>query len=186
MIFFASPPALGSKQNLWEYIHSGRLALPAVLPKVHHHPEVLYVPTEVNTRQVDGLARIPGLTEAPYKSHPQPPKNVQRFFTSDPLSTNTQGSLVPQVPTLKGIRVRERGRGQPMNNLVTRKRCLPTKQNRTCTTWTHIQESEKLWTRHRICSKTDLACTERKPRKNGCKNRFLSRVRSAVMRECEP
>ena len=26
----------------------------------------------------------------------------------------------------------------------------------------------------------------RKPLENGCENRFLSRVRSAVMRECEP
>ena len=27
-----------------------------------------------NTLQVDGLARITGLTQAPYKTHPQPPK----------------------------------------------------------------------------------------------------------------
>ena len=46
---------------------SSRVALPAVLPKVHHRPEPLYVATEVNTRQVDGLARIPGLTQAPYR-----------------------------------------------------------------------------------------------------------------------
>ena len=31
-----------------------------------------------------------------------------------PLSTNTQGSLMPWVPTLKGIRVKERGKGQPI------------------------------------------------------------------------
>jgi len=29
-----------------------------VLSKVHHHTETLYVPTEVNTSQVDGLARF--------------------------------------------------------------------------------------------------------------------------------
>ena len=34
--YFAS---LGSKLNPWEYIHSGRVALPAVLLKVHHRPE---------------------------------------------------------------------------------------------------------------------------------------------------
>jgi len=47
-----------------------------------------------------------------------------------PLSTNTQGRLVPQVATLKGVRVKERGRGKPMNDLVVRKSDLPpTKQN---------------------------------------------------------
>jgi len=30
----------------------------SVLSKVHHHQETLYVPTEVNTPQVDGLARF--------------------------------------------------------------------------------------------------------------------------------
>ena len=66
----------------WEYIHSGHVALPEVLPKVHRHPEQLYEPSEVNTRQVDGLARIPGLTQAPYKSHPQPPNSVPRSPTT--------------------------------------------------------------------------------------------------------
>ena len=84
-------------------IHSGHVALPAVLPKVHHRPEPLYGPSVVNTRQVDGLARISGLTQAPYKSHPQPLNSVPRSLTSDSpkhslsrqsraLSTNTQGS----------------------------------------------------------------------------------------------
>ena len=41
-----------------------RTALPAVLPNAHHRPESLYVPTEVNTLRVDGLARISGLTQA--------------------------------------------------------------------------------------------------------------------------
>ena len=59
--YFASQRGL---ENLWEYIQSGRVALPAVLPKVHHRPEPLYVPIEVNTLQVDGLARISGLTQA--------------------------------------------------------------------------------------------------------------------------
>jgi len=80
--YFAS--LSGLKVNPWEYIHSGPVALPAVLPKVHHRPETLYVPTEVNTLQVDGLARIPGLTQALYKSHPQPPNSVPRPPTSDP------------------------------------------------------------------------------------------------------
>jgi len=66
-----SPPALGSKslirilplarRNPWEYIHSGRVAHPAVLPKVHHCPEMFYVPTEVNTAQVDGLPQLTSL-----------------------------------------------------------------------------------------------------------------------------
>jgi len=55
---------MGSKYNPWEYIHSGRVLLPAVLPKVHHRPETLYVPTEVNSPQFDGLARTPGLMQA--------------------------------------------------------------------------------------------------------------------------
>jgi hypothetical protein len=41
---------------------------------------------------------------------------------------------MPQVPTLKGVRMRasERGRGQPMNDLVVEKSDLPpTKQNYT-------------------------------------------------------
>jgi len=73
------------------------------------------VPPAINTRhlssvdlrwsvEVDGLVRIPGLTQAaPYKSHPQPPNCVLRSLTSDPpkhehskqsraLSTNTQGT----------------------------------------------------------------------------------------------
>ena len=29
-----------------------------------------------NTLQVDGLVRISGLTPAPYKMHPQPPKDI--------------------------------------------------------------------------------------------------------------
>ena len=40
----------------------GRVTHPAVQPKVYHCLETLYIPTEVNTLQVDGLARIPGLT----------------------------------------------------------------------------------------------------------------------------
>jgi len=47
-----------------------RVVTPSVLPKVHRRPETLYVPTEVNTPQVDGLARTSGLTEVLYKLHP--------------------------------------------------------------------------------------------------------------------
>ena len=36
-------------------IHSGSLAFPAVVPKVHRRPESLYVPTKVNTLQPDEL-----------------------------------------------------------------------------------------------------------------------------------
>jgi len=46
------------------------VALPAVLPKVHHRPEPLYVPSEVNTRQVDGLVRIPELMQVLYRRIP--------------------------------------------------------------------------------------------------------------------
>ena len=63
----------------------------------------LYGPSEVNTPQVDGLSRIPGLTQDSYKSHPQPPSSVLRSPTSDPpkrqhsrqfraSSVNTQGN----------------------------------------------------------------------------------------------
>jgi len=69
-------PNLGSKFNPWEYIHSGRVVLPAVLPKVHHQPDPLYVPTEVNTLQVDGLARIPGL----HKPHTCDLFNLNCFY----------------------------------------------------------------------------------------------------------
>jgi len=62
-----SPPALGSEQNPWGCLRSGSVALPVVLPTVHHRQEPLDVPTKVNTLQVDGLARIPGLTQAPYR-----------------------------------------------------------------------------------------------------------------------
>jgi len=97
------PPWARSKTPDWEYIHSGRVALPAVLPKVHRRPETLYVPTLVNTLQVDGLARIPGLTQALYKSHPLPPNSGPRSPASDPprhehsrqsrvVRTNTQGN----------------------------------------------------------------------------------------------
>jgi len=34
-------------QNPWMYIHSGRVTLPAVLPKVHHRTETLHVPTKL-------------------------------------------------------------------------------------------------------------------------------------------
>ena len=105
------PSLLGVKKKPWECIHSGRVALPVVLPKVHHCPEPLYVPTEVNTLQLDGLARIPVLTQALHiriLSHRIASLDPARLI---PLSTNTQCSLVPQVPTLKEVRVRERGRG---------------------------------------------------------------------------
>ena len=55
-----------------------------VLPKVQHRPETLYVPTEVNTLQVDGLARISGLTQALHKLHLQPPI-ASHDVTSHPL-----------------------------------------------------------------------------------------------------
>jgi len=42
-IYFASCPGIEVKPL--EFIHSGRIALPAVLPEVHHRPETLYVPT---------------------------------------------------------------------------------------------------------------------------------------------
>jgi len=53
------------------------------------------------------------------------------------LSTNAQGSLVPGKPTLKEVRVRERGRGQPMNDLVVRNNgLLTTKQKLKKEIWT--------------------------------------------------
>jgi len=46
-------------------------ALPVVLSQVHHHPEPLYVPTEVKT-QVDGLDRISGRQPNPIVPSPPP------------------------------------------------------------------------------------------------------------------
>jgi len=66
-LYFVS--RLGLEINPWEYIHSGSVALPAVLPKIHHRQETLYVPSEVNTRQVDGLTRIPCTSPRMEKSH---------------------------------------------------------------------------------------------------------------------
>jgi len=56
-----------------------------VLPKVQHSPETLYVPTEVNTLQVDGLpvACISGLMQAICKSHSQSLNTVPVSPTSD-------------------------------------------------------------------------------------------------------
>ena len=51
--------------------------------KVHHCPEPLYVPSEVNPLHVEELARIPGLTQVLYRSHPQPPYSVPRSPSSD-------------------------------------------------------------------------------------------------------
>jgi len=67
-------------------------------------PETLYMPTEVNTTQVCIPARTyvsPGRSRI--LSHRIAFRDPPRLI---PLSTNTQGSLVPQVPTLKGVRVR--------------------------------------------------------------------------------
>ena len=61
----------------------------------------------------------------------QSQKQMMRTFNYLLLGTLTsaQGSLVPWTPTLKEVRVRVRGRGQPMSNLVVRKSGLtPTKQ----------------------------------------------------------
>jgi len=107
--------------------HSGRVALPAVIPKVYHCPETLYgVPTEVNTLQVDGLARIPGWRTpctSRILSHPIASRDPPRLIT---LSTNTQGteSCVSSINT-QGRQGEKRGRGQPMNNLAIRNSGLP-------------------------------------------------------------
>jgi len=66
----------GLEVSPWEFIHSDSVALPAVLPNVDHSPEPLYVQSEVTARQVDGLARISGLMQALYKTHPQPPNSA--------------------------------------------------------------------------------------------------------------
>ena len=124
---------MASNSNPSEYIHSDRVALSKVLSKVHPRPEPLYVPIEVNTRQVDGLARIPGPTQAPHRrilSHRIAFRNLSHLI---PLSTNTQDSLVASVRTLKEVRVKE----GKWAILVVRKSGLPptkrkdTKQNYT-------------------------------------------------------
>ena len=107
-IMIKPPP---SESRLKNQIQIGSRSRAAFFPTIYYTMpkncycffEKLYVPTEVNTLQVDRLARISGLTHAPYKSHPQPLNSVPRSPTSDPpkhqhsrqsrvLSTNTQES----------------------------------------------------------------------------------------------
>jgi len=60
--------------------------------------------------EVDGLARIPGLTQVPYKSFSQPPNSVPRSPSSDLLLKRyTQGSLVPW--TTQGNQGERKGEG---------------------------------------------------------------------------
>jgi len=69
-------------------------AVPVVVPKVHYQPEPLYEPTEVNTPEVDGLARIPELTQTPHLrifNHRIASQDPPRLI---PPSTDTQISLV--------------------------------------------------------------------------------------------
>jgi len=73
------PPWEGSKTR-----RSISTQVVLVLSQVHHRPETLYMPTQVNTLQVDVLARISRLTQALYKSHPQPPNSVPTSPISDP------------------------------------------------------------------------------------------------------
>jgi len=86
-------------------IHSDHVALPAVLPKVHHRPEPLYVPTEVHTLSVDGLARIPGLMQALTNAI-----SFQDLPLLTPPCINIQDSRVTYVQTLKESQG-ERGEG---------------------------------------------------------------------------
>jgi len=58
------PPWKESKPPENMFTRTAQLPL-TVLLKVQHHLERLYVPTEVNTLQVDGLARI--CHETPYE-----------------------------------------------------------------------------------------------------------------------
>ena len=104
--YFASCPGLK--------VHSGSVALPVFLPNVHHRPEPLYVPSEVNTRQVDGLVRIPGPTQAPYRCILS-----NRIAFRDPPRLFPLCPVAPAVSCLEHKEVRVRvGRGQPMNDLV--------------------------------------------------------------------
>jgi len=124
---------------IYQYTYVYHIHLPAVLPKVHHRPEPLYVPSKVNTLQVDRLARIPGLVQASYRRILSNRISFQNLSRLTPLSTNTQDSLVPQVPTLKEVRVRE-GRGQPISDLMDRKhiciyKCVSSKVKRLVRKW---------------------------------------------------
>ena len=103
--YFASRPGIEVNPLC---IHSGRLALPAVLLKVHHRPETLYVPKEVNTPHVDGLARISGRTQASYKSHPQPPESgINNIGWRGLLCTNPHKRWFQKL--IKWIRTRGSG-----------------------------------------------------------------------------
>jgi len=101
-------PPLARSKTPGEYFHPGRVALPAVLPRVHHRPELLYVPTEVNTLHVDGLACNPGLTQPLYRrflSHRIASRDPPRLI---PLSTYK----LMAVSCLEHQHLRKSGRGK--------------------------------------------------------------------------
>jgi len=93
-LFFVIKPA---KIHFASRFGLGRVALPAVLPKVQHRPEPLYGPSEVNSRQVDGLGWLASLDlRKPYtKSHPQPPNSVPWPLNGQLMNEDNEFRLVP-------------------------------------------------------------------------------------------
>jgi len=58
--------------NPWEWSHTESGTFTCVTQRQRHRPRTCQ--SMANTLQVDGLARITGLTQAPHKTHPQPLK----------------------------------------------------------------------------------------------------------------
>ena len=69
-----STSCAGREVNPLEAITHGQRHKPRAFQRQRHKPRTCQ--SMINTLQVDGLACIPGLTPAPYKAHPQPPKGV--------------------------------------------------------------------------------------------------------------
>ena len=72
-IFF-SASCVGRKVNPLGVITHGQRHRPRAYQRQRYRPRTCQ--SMVNTPQVDGLARIPGLTPAPTQTHPQPPNGV--------------------------------------------------------------------------------------------------------------
>jgi len=71
---------------LWDYIHSGHVALPAVLPKVHHHPEPLYSTDHLRLTLYKLTGWVASLDlRKPYTSRILSRRSVPRSPTSNPL-----------------------------------------------------------------------------------------------------
>ena len=69
-----SASCVGREVNPLGVVTHGQRHKPRAYQRQRHIPRTCQ--SMLNTLQVDGLARIPGLTLDPYKTHPQPPNGV--------------------------------------------------------------------------------------------------------------